>query len=193
MDAESIVKHMTDAGFVSYIKNLRPQERRMLYFSLGADIRNSYLLWHPKNPYTMVPLKSIPPDRKNSSSAHPDNYSWFIIRQLIVAADMSVFEKDNDVNATESLIYTLTCKSDDSFETLESIRESVEQLVANYRWDLLDEIYAEMIVLGSSPVKVKVLLDATGDNTTKITPVNYLRVAKRSISDDFHENSKLQP
>ena len=73
-------------------------------------------------------------------------------------------------------------RHDDHEDTLEGIRVSVADLVANERWDLLDEVFAESILYGPSPAKLKVLLDGVGEFSTKLTPVNYLRVAQRAIS-----------
>lgn len=188
MDNDAIVSRMCDEGAVDYIKSLRPQDRRMLFFTMGTDIRNEYLLWHPMNPYTTKMLNRMKSEQKSGSRWHPDYYSWSIIRRLIVAASMDVTPVSNDIDASESLIYSLMTTPDDAVETLTAITEAVKVLVENQRWDLLDEVYAEIILFGPSPLKMKTLLDATGDNVTKITPVNYLRAAKSSISDDFREH-----
>ena len=89
MDADAIYAHLKQEGAVDYIMTLRPAERSLLHFSLGTSIRNAYLLWHPNNPHTIRKLKGLSDEKQANSPYHPDNYSWEIIRRLIVAADIA--------------------------------------------------------------------------------------------------------
>lgn len=182
LDADDIFHKLRDAGFPQKIRNMRPSERRVLHFSFGMMIRNSFLLWHPKNPYTMKKLAELSEERQADSQFHPDNLSWSVISRLIVAAGITESQTSSDFDTSESLLYSLMARLDDKPETLEAIRVAVADLVANERWDLLDEVFAETILYAPSPVKLKTLLNGVEGNTEKLTPVNYMRVAERAVS-----------
>lgn len=180
MDADAIYAHLEQEGAVEYIRNLRPSERKMLHFSIGMSIRNAYLLWHPNNPHTMRKLKALSEEQQANSPYHPDNYSWEIIRRLIVMADTGKTSKHFDIH--DSLVYSLFSTDDDSEETLAKIRTAVADLIANERWDLLDDVYVEIVLFHASAPKLQALLQATSGYTTKLDPTNYLRVAKQAIN-----------
>lgn len=177
MDADAIYAHLKQEGAVQYISGLRPSERRLLHFSLGTDIRNAYLLWHPNNPFTMLKLDGLSNEQQANSPYHPDNYSWEIIRRLIVAAGIN--QTSEDFDAAEALTYSLMARYDDDDSTLEDIRKAVRDLIAHERWDLLEDVYDESILLGASNAKLHALLWATVGYSTKISPASYLRVATR--------------
>lgn len=83
-DDERILKKLKDAGILYKIVEMTDGERRLLHFSLGMKIRNDFYLWHPKNPYTMQAISHLPVSQQGNSPHHPDNYSWAIIRKLII-------------------------------------------------------------------------------------------------------------
>jgi hypothetical protein len=174
-DADAIFRKLRDDGFVQYIRNMRPSERRMLHFSFGMEIRNAFLLWHPKNPHTMLKLAELSDERQAASPFHPDNFSWSIISRLTVASNLAG-SNGSLMDTSETLMYSLMARADDHEDTLEGIRLAVADLVGAEQWELLDDVFEETIE-GST------ISDVLGmTQSTKITPVNYLRVAKRAIS-----------
>lgn len=180
-DDEGILRKLRGNGMTEIIRQLSASERRMLHFNFGRDIRNEFLLWHPKNPHTMSKLAELTEERQADSPYHPDNYSWAVISRLITEAATSGTWTSGDFDVSESLIYSLMSRSDDSTETLKSIGDALDVLVFNGRFDLLDDVFAETIQFNPSPLKLGVLLNSTAGHSTKITPVNYLRVAQRAI------------
>jgi len=189
LDADQIFNKLVKDGMVEYIRQLRPIERTRLHFTFGMDVRNTFLLWHPKNPHTLMKLISVSDSQRSSSPYHPDNFSWEIIRRLMVAADgtqLSVISATTDVS--ENLMYSLLARPDDEAETLDGIREAMVILVNTDRWDLIDEIFSEAVHFLPSAAKLTVLLESVAGNNTKITPVNYLRVAQYAVSSGVEVN-----
>lgn len=82
--ADEIYITLINEGVLEDIRNLNPSERGMLHFTFGRYIRNRFLLWHPNNPHTMVKLGAESEDAQPASKNHPDNFSWEIIRRLLV-------------------------------------------------------------------------------------------------------------
>lgn len=180
-DDEAILAKLRRDGMVDIINGLSASERRLLHFNFGREIRNTFLLWHPNNPFTMRKLNALSEEHKAGSPFHPDNYSWSIISRLIVDASPQA-RTSSSFDVAESLIYSLLARADDDEETLEGIESAVESLVAREDYDLLDDVFAETIQFNPSPEKLRVLLNGVAGHTTHLTPVNYLRVAQRAVS-----------
>lgn len=179
MDSDAIFRKLRNDGAVKYIRGLRPSERRRLHFGFGMEIRNAFLLWHPKNPYTMKRLEGLSDERQSGSPHHPDNYSWAIISRLIVAAELT--NGSSDIDTSEHLVYSLLSRADDSEETLTGIKASMDLLVLNGQWELINEVFAEAIEYNPSPRKLAVMNTAVAGFESKLAPINYLRSAMRSI------------
>lgn len=183
MDAEQIIKKLRDDGMVDYIRGLRPSERRLLYVNFGQDIRNAFHLWHPQNPHTSLLLAGLNPERQADSPFHPDNFSWAILRHLIVESGHSPYV--SAVDSAESLLYSLLARVDDSQETLDAIRGAVTDLIATESFDLLDLVFAECLDYYPSLAKLNVLLNSVVGYREHITPANYTKVLKRAVSYGF--------
>lgn len=86
-DANKIYFKERKKNVVTWLSTITPHDLAVLHFNYGARLRTQYLLWHPKNPYTMVKLGKVRPGLRSSSQFHPENYSWAIVRRLRVDAD----------------------------------------------------------------------------------------------------------
>lgn len=183
LSPDAIFDKLVKDGMLDYIRQLRPIDRTRLHFTFGKDVRNIFLLWHPKNPYTVLKLMGVTDSQRASSPYHPDNLSWDIIRRLMVAADgsgSSMLSATTDLS--ENLMYSLLARADDDESTLAGIKDAMVLLVNAKRWDLIDEIFVESVHFLPSPAKLTVLLESVADNTNKIAPVNYLRVAQYAVN-----------
>jgi hypothetical protein len=184
---DEIFHILRDRGFVQTIRKLDAFSRARLHFTLGMSIRNEFLLWHPSNPHTMKRLAEVEESLQPSSVFHPDNYSWLVVRRLLVAAAMlETTAADVSISAShdasEALIYSLLTRADDKETTLQEIDAAVRKLIEADRFDLLDDVFEECINYNPSPAKLSALLHAVGaTHQTKLTPVNYLKVAQRAI------------
>lgn len=182
MDADAIFCQLEKDGVVEYIRDLRATERRLLHFSLGASIRNAFLLWHPQNPYTTLALQGLSDSNQASSPCHPDNYSWEIIRRLIVIATNDENTSiSNRFDAAESLIYSLLVRKDDSVETLASIREAMVELVASNSFDLLDDVLNEALLLAVTSDKISVLLETVAGIEKRLNPRSLVKLHNRQV------------
>lgn len=179
MDAESIFRKLVDDGVVEYIRDLRATERRLLHFSLGMQIRNAFLLWHPKNPHTSLALEGLSDENQAASPRHPDNFSWAILSRLIVkATDGEANEISRLFDAQETLTYSLLARSDDSEETLYGIREAMLELVAKEQYAFMELVFGEALLLAASPAKIEVLLESVKD--IRVSGLNYDRLRERA-------------
>lgn len=174
-DADAILDSLRKCGMVETITNMSAFGRSRLHFDLGRNIRNHFLLWHPKNPYTMQKLRGLTAAKRSASPAHPDNYSWSIISRLIVESNAN---SPTAVDTSEKLMYSLMARTDDSLDTLNAIGDAVEHLVDNNRFDLLDDAFSEIVHLSPSPAKLQALLEAVSGFESEISVANFSPVAE---------------
>lgn len=182
LDADAIFQELEASGTVDYIKDLRPAERRLLHFSLGMGIRNAFLLWHPRNPYTALAMAGLSDEKKASSPYHPDNYSWSILRRLIIKATHGSNAISTTFDAAESLLYSLLVNTDDSPETLEGIREAISELVDTQNYSLLDDVITESLLLALTPAQLQVVVKGVRPVSGRLSQIPYLRIVQKALS-----------
>lgn len=183
-DANGIYAEQIKEGILEELLKLTPIQRSMLHHSYGTFLRNRYLLWHPNNPHTSKRLEGVMESLQGSSPWHPDNYSWSVISRLIVEAEKrrAKSEISKAYDTAEGLSYSLLLRADDSVDTLDAIRDSVETLARDGQANLLTSVFEEALELQASPAKLKELLNAAAGYEQSIDHQVYIRVARRAVS-----------
>lgn len=180
-DADAIYKAEIGNGILDTIRGATQRERAMMHFSYGRYIRNRYLLWHPKNPYTCKPLEREAEDAKPASPYHPDNYSWGVISRLLVQADKKIAPNSREYTIEAGLVCSaVLCEQDDSPEALSRLEKCVTTFISDERYDLLDGLFEDAGNMHVSPAKLKVLLNVVAGYESHISLKNYSRIAQVS-------------
>lgn len=178
-DADAIYNAQIKNGMLDAIRMADAKERAVLHFSYGRWLRNRYLLWHPKNPYTSVPLANEPQEAQASSPYHPDNYSWSIISRLIVAADASTTPMGSPYyKVQDGDSYHLLIADDDSIETLNALEKVARDLGEAKKWKELDSLFEDVANLHASPDKMKAVMQGAAGFEDHISYRNLSRVAR---------------
>ena len=177
-DADSIYKAQIRNGMLDAIRMADAKERAVLHFSYGRWMRNRYLLWHPKNPYTSIPLFNEPEEAQASSAYHPDNYSWSIISRLIVAADAPSLPMGSPYYKVQDGTSYNLLMSDDSFETLNALEKVAREFGEAKKWKELDSLFEDAANLHASPDKMKAVMQGAAGFEDRISYRNLSRVAR---------------